>query len=260
MAKVIAPFKITGTLDDINFVLMPDGKNYARMKGKTGVTSEQFKNNPVFDTIRNQGSEFGHCVKKSALFRQIAQDFNKLSKEVSFAGRVNKLLFEILEEDSTQPRGHRTLLEGLKTSEGKELLLGFESNKLRPLPKVLKIKEQWNRDNQTLKLIHFVPQKHLDWPEEATHVQLAIAMANWDFEKETFDTCYCEKIMLSKESEKQTVLLKTEIPKGDQLHLTFFFIGFAKQDRKKLKLLHRKNNTTTIIASEIPNAQKIAEL
>lgn len=252
MAKVIAPFKITGTLDDINFLIAADGENYARMKGKTGVTSEQFKNNPIFDRIRHQGTEFGQCSKKSVLFRQIANRFNRLAKEVSFAGRVNKLLFEILEEDSTQPRGQRTLIEGLKTTDGKEILIGFESNKLRPLRSVLKIKEQHNPKDQTLTLFNFIPLEHLDWPEEATHVHLATALANWDFENETFDTCYSEETILAKESTKTTVTLKTEMPRGNHLHLTFFFIGFAKHHRKKHKLLHRKSNTSTIISSEIP--------
>jgi hypothetical protein len=81
---------------------------------------------------------------------------------------------------------------------------------------------------------------------------LATALANWDFENETFNTCYSEEIILAKDAEKQIVILKTEIPTGNHLHLTFIYIGFAKQDRKKYKLLHRKNNTATIIASEIP--------
>jgi hypothetical protein len=222
------------------------------MKGKTGITPEQFKNNPIFDRIRHQATEFGQCSKKSVLFRFIANRFNRLAKDVSFAGRTNKMLFEILEEDTTQPKGQRTLLEGLKTKEGKQILIGFESNKLRPLRAVLKIKEQHNPHNQTLSLLNFTPREHLDWPQEATHVHLALALANWDFENETFNTCYSEEIILAKESEKQTLTIQTAVPTGNHLHLTFFFIGFAKQDRKKYHLLHRKNNTATIIASVIP--------
>jgi hypothetical protein len=75
MAKVIAPFKITGTLDDINLVATADGGNYARMKGKTGVTSEQFKNNPIFDRIRHQNTEFGQCATKSVLFPSNCKSF-----------------------------------------------------------------------------------------------------------------------------------------------------------------------------------------
>ena len=251
MAKIIAPFQIQGTLDDLNFVVA-DGINYVRKKGKTGVTSKDFKNNPIFDPIRNQGNEFGHCSKKSAQFRQLAARFNKLAKDGSVAGRINKLLLEILQEDTTQPKGKRTLIEGLKTNEGKEALLFFESNKLRPIHQVLKIKEQCLVKTQTVVLENFIAKEQLDWPKEATHVTFATATANWNFEQETFDTCYSTDCILDKESEKQTITLTTEKPKGDQLHLTFLFIGFMKQDRKKHIFLHRKYNTATCIAYHIP--------
>lgn len=143
-------------------------------------------------------------------------------------------------------------MEGLKTNEGKESLLSFQSNKLRPLEKVLKMKECCNVENRTVMLIDFIAAEHLDWPEEATHVHLASATANWDFENDTFDTCYSEEIVLAKDSEKQTITLSTNKPIGNHLHLTFLFIGFAKQERKTLKMLHRKNNTATIIAQYTP--------
>lgn len=252
MAKVIAPFIIKGTIDDINFVVTADGENYARRKGNTGVTAEEFKNNPIFDRIRNQGMEFGQCVKKAALFRQLAARFNSLAKDGSVAGRTNKLLFEILQEDTTQPQGKRTLTEGLKTSAGKEYLLFFESNKLRPLRKVLKIKELYSPENQTVTFTDFIAKEHLDWPEEATQVLLATATTNWDFENGSYNTCYSSEWILDKEAEKQTLTITTEKPLGNELHLTFLFIGFLKQNRKKQIFLHRKYNTTTIIACHVP--------
>lgn len=252
MAKVIAPFKIKGTLDDLNFVVTADGTNYVRTKGKTGVTAKAFKNNPIFDRIRDQSSDFGYCVKKSRVFRLLAAGFNKLAKDGSYAGRVNKLLLDILNEDTIEPRGKRTLENGLKTSDGKELLLLFESNKLRPLHQVLKIKEVVNPDERTIILVDFVAAKHLDWPEEATHVHLAMATANWDYENDSFDSCYSDIIILDKESEQQTIALTTDKPSGNQLQLTFLFIGFAQQERKKLKFLHRKYNTATLLTYHTP--------
>ncbi|WP_367757330.1 hypothetical protein [Flavobacterium sp. WC2430] len=254
MAKILAPFLIKGTIDDINFVVTADGNNYARAKGKTGITAKEFKNNPIFDRIRNQGQEFGGCVRKSVIFRQLASRFNERAKEGSFAGRANKLLFEILQEDTTQPQGKRTLAEGLKTTNGKDFLLLFESNSLRPLQKVLKIKEQSDLGNQTIMLSKFKAKKHLDWPEEATHVHLAMATANWDFENDTHDTCYSEEWILDKESVKQNIIISTNKPQGNDVHLTFLFIGFSKIERKKHKILHRKNNTSTIIAHYNPTA------
>ena len=248
MVKIIAPFLIKGTIDDLNFVVTADGKNYARIKGKTGLTSEAFKSNPIFDTIRNHGHEFGHCAKKTVVFRQLASRFNKLAKEGSFAGRANKLLFEILQEDTSQPQGKRTLSEALKTSDAKELLLEFESNRTRPLYKVLKIKEHYNQDKQTVTLTDLSPGDHLDWPQEATHVVFASATANWDPENDTFHSCYSQEIILDKESPMQTITLTTAKPQGNNLQLSFLFIGFAIQQRKKFKMLHRKNNTATLIA------------
>jgi len=252
MAKIIAPFTIEGTIDNLNFVLTADGTNYARIKRDGALTSLQFNANPIYDRIRKHGTEFGHCSKKSAIFRQLAFKFNNLAKDGSFAGRVNKLLFVILQEDTTQPIGNRTVSEGLKTIEGKESLLFFESNKLKPLRQVLKIKEQWDQQSHTLTLTDFLAKEHLDWPPEASHVHLATASANWDCENNNFNSCYSNTIVLDKDSTKQTLYLTTTRPEGENLHLTFLFIGFAKQERKNYKFLHRKNNTATIIAIHAP--------
>jgi hypothetical protein len=53
-------------------------------------------------------------AQKSVVFRQWAVHFNNLAKDGSFAGRANKLLFDILQEDTTHALGKRTLAEGLK--------------------------------------------------------------------------------------------------------------------------------------------------
>lgn len=114
------------------------------------------------------------------------------------------------------------------------------------------MEEQYNLENKTVTLTDLIAKKHLDWPEEATHAHLSSATANWDFENDSFDSCYSDEIILTKESEKQTLILQTNKPMGNHLYLIFLFIGFAKQERKKYKMLHRKTNTTTIIACYTP--------
>ena len=58
MAKVIAPFKIVGTLDDLVFYIDQEKENRVKTKGKTGVTSEEFKRNPIFNKVKNHSKEF----------------------------------------------------------------------------------------------------------------------------------------------------------------------------------------------------------
>ncbi|NRS89382.1 hypothetical protein HNQ02_002311 [Flavobacterium sp. 7E] len=252
MVKIIAPFLIKGTIGDMNFVVTADGNNYARLRREPPVSSLEFRTNPKYECIRNHGKEFGQCTKKSVLFRQLAVQFNRVAKEGSFAGRANKLLFEILQEDTSEERGKRTLSAALKTNKGKEALVEFESNKLRALQQVLKIKEEWHQESQTLTLTNFNPQNQLDWPDQATQVQLTIATANWDCENETFETNYSDTVVLDKDAATQTITLTTVSPQAKQLHLTYLCICFAKKDTFNYKLLHRKYNTATIIAQHTP--------
>lgn len=247
MAKITAPFLIQGTIDNMNFFVTADGQNYVRLKREGSLTSEEFNTNPIYDRIRNQGKEFGHCAKKSIVFRQLTAHFNILAKDGSFAGRVNKLLFEILQEDTSQPIGKRTLAEGLKTNTGKEALLFFESNKLRPLRHVLKVQELWEQENHSLIINNLLVKEHLDWPQEATHAHFIAATANWDFENDNFSTSYSKAIIVEQDSLLQTINLTTTKPQGNQLHLTFLFIGFTRQERNKHKFLHRKYNTATLV-------------
>lgn len=251
MAKVIGAIKLSGTLEDITFANTTEG-NVAKKKREKYMTSAEFMANPIYDPIRSHGKEMGACATKSRIFRMLVSNFYKNSKDVSFAGRANQILFEILEEDTVNPKGQRTLGEGMKSEFLHEILVGFEGNKQKPLKKVLKTKYTHSQEERTLKIIDFNPLNHLDWPEEATHAHLAMATSNWDFEKDTFDTCYSEEIKIAKESPTETIALSTEKPKGNQLQLTYLYISFAKLERRKYKHFHRRSNTVSIIACHHP--------
>ena len=251
MAKVIAPFKIVGTLDDLTFYLDQENNNLVKTKGKTGITSKQFYENPIFNKVKNHGKEFGRCSKKSQNFRAIALQFYNRAKDVSFAGRANKLMLEIMNEDTSNEQGDRTVENGLKSEEAKTFFVGFEGNKTRTLPKVLKTKHQWNDELNQLTVPKFNPKKHILWPEtECDNVHLAIATANWNYIENKFTTEYSEELILNKEQKPIDIVLKTKQPEGNDLKLVFIFIGFSIQERKRIKELKRSNNTVSIIWSK----------
>lgn len=248
MAKVIAPFQIVGTIDNFNFVVTADGNNYIRAKGISKLTSKEFNRNSKYDAIRNHGLEFGQCAKKSVVFRQLAQQFNDRAKDGSYAGRVNKILLEILQEDQSQPKGKRSIIAALDNGNNvAEILLNFESNKLRPLTTSLKAAYNYDTTNSTLEIKKFNPIQDLDWPLEATHVHLAVAISNWDYRNDLFSTSYSEESILEKSAIVQDLKLSTVKISDSTVQITFLFIGFAQQVRRKYKMLHRKFNTATII-------------
>jgi hypothetical protein len=256
MAKVTAPFEIKGTIDDLNFYKASE-QNLVRLKGKPGITKEQFANNPIFKPIIEHGTEFGSCVRKARVFRLLAKQFYDKAKEVSFAGRVNQLLFEILEEDTTNKKGERKLEIGLQIPELHEILVNFEANKLRPLNKVVKKKVEFDWTQNKINLTTINTEKDIFWPEpDANQIHFQIAIANWNCKEDLFENHYSNEIILEKTNAE--VQLEFEINKlqTKDLWLAFIYIGFSNKERRKTKPLHKKWNTTTIIGIQNFNPKK----
>ncbi|WP_295335991.1 hypothetical protein [Flavobacterium sp.] len=249
MAKVIAPFKIVGSLDDLTFYIDQQGQNRVREKGKTGVSKEAFQSNPVFDKVKKHSREFSRAIDKAKTFRAIAYPFFNRAKDGSFAGRANKLMFEIIAEDKVNSHGERTFENGIQSNEAKTYPIGFEGNSTRPLYKVLKAKWNWNETSSTFTIKKFNPKTDINWPEEATHIHLALCRANWNHANNEYDVEFSKEIILDNEDTESHLQLTTKIPKGNQLQLAYLFIGFSTKVRNKTKELKRSNNTTTILWS-----------
>jgi len=248
MARVIAPFQIIGSIESLTFWVDKEKKNFVKKKGKVGITKEQFRDNPIFDRIRNQSSEFGRCAIKSRIFRKLAHYFNERAKDGSFSGRSNRLMLDVVSEDQTNPIGLRTVEKGMESEDAKDYFIGFEGNKVRPLKKVLKTKWNWNASENILTINKFNPKKHIEWPEdEAEFVSIAFARTNWNYIDNTFTTEYSNEIIINKEEKPLDIKLETKIPTGNHLQLTFLFIGFSIKHRKTTKELKRSNNTVSII-------------
>lgn len=62
MAKITAPFTISGTIDSLNFMATTEG-NFVREATDKKMTSQQFRDNPNYDPIRNHGIEMRYLVQ-----------------------------------------------------------------------------------------------------------------------------------------------------------------------------------------------------
>ena len=251
MAKVIAPFILKGTLGDISFYSTTEG-NIAREKGNPGITKKQFKENPIFDPIRKHGKEFGSVTFKSKAFRSLAKQFYDQAKEMSFVGRVNSLLFEILEEDQQNEKGQRQLEIGLETKDGVDLLPNFEANKTRPLNKVCKQEIKFNWEELNLNITNINPKKDIKWPKTPANIMyIQLAIANWNYKEDKFETQYSNIMRFDKTNESQKLNWNIDTPKELNLWISYICISFAYQERKKIKPVHRKFNTATILSYKI---------
>lgn len=247
MAKVIADFKIIGTIDDLNFYDTSDSGNIVRIKGKTGITKEQFKDNPIFDRIRRQGSEFGLCSQKAKIFKALVRQFYKCSQDGSIFGRCIQLLLAILNEDTQNEIGSRQLINGLQTQTGLDFMIGFEGNKSLPLSSVL-LKEivfDWEKLALNLKTIDALTE--IMWQESATQVQIQLAIANWNCREDRFETSYSNVMTFDKQSGQQPLTFEIIPPKEKDLWLCYVHFKFGYRLYNKVKFLHNRFNSTTVI-------------
>ena len=248
MAKLTGQIKLKGTIGDLTFIEDASKEIYVREKGKSGITKKKFKENPIFGRIWEHGTEFGSCSHKSRIFRLLAKQFYDKAKEVSFAGRVNQILFEILEEDTSQPIGARKLENGLQIPELDQILVNFEGNRLRPLHKILKrkITFDWTQNNINLTTLNL--EKEIVWPEPvANQIHLQLAIANWNYREDKFENQYSNEIIIEKTNKKTDIIFKIDKLQTKDLWIAYLFIGFSNKERRKTKLLHKKWNTATII-------------
>ena len=246
MAIIKAPFTITGTLDNLNFYIDQDNVNRVRTKGKSGISSKEFHSNPIYNRIKQHNKEFGSAVKTSRIFRALASSFNSRAKDGSFAGRANKLLFEILEEDTQNPLGERSVACGLDTAAGAQLLVGFEGKKVKPLYQTLQKKGYWNDSSASFNLPQLSLLNDIQWPEQAAYVHFAVALSHWDYKLETYNTTYSEEVILEKKEQTLDLCLKPTALQADKLVLLFVFLSFSENYKNKIRPLKRSFNSVTI--------------
>ena len=247
MAKLVdSPFKIYGTLDDLNFYPSADG-NIVRMKGKTGITKEQFRNNPIFEPIWKQGAAFGFCSLKAKVFKGLVQPFYTQVHAGSLFGRCIQLLLAILHEGTPQDDLQMQFTEGLSTDSAKQFLLGFEGNEHCTLNRVLTTPIAFDWERLQLSITQLNSSTAILWPEGATQVHVQLAISNWNCATDFFETCYSNTLILYKSDDLNSLDFALTLPQEHHLWLAFIHFRFGYVQYNKVKFLPKLFHSVTLI-------------
>ncbi|WP_160140072.1 hypothetical protein [Chryseobacterium sp. c4a] len=123
MATYESLIKIKGAVGDLVFYTL-NGKNVVRKK--SGFNKTAFKKDPSYEKVRQNSSEFGHCSKMGKIIRSSLDPYLKETGDALLYQKFAKLMTEIKDLDLISGRGKRTVVNGLKTEEGKKLLKTFQ--------------------------------------------------------------------------------------------------------------------------------------
>lgn len=130
MATYESLIKLNGTLGDLVFYNL-NGKNIVRKK--SGFNKNAFKKSPSYEKVRQNSSEFGHCSKIGKLIRQCLEIYIKEAGDPLLYQRFAKLMTEIKDQDLISEKGKRTVINGLATESGSQMLKDFQFGTIQPL-------------------------------------------------------------------------------------------------------------------------------
>jgi len=183
MAKQKGIIKLDGTIGGITFYKSTQDGYLAREKG--GVSADKIANDPAFQRTRENGEEFGRAGKAGKLLRNSIRAMLQNASDSRMVGRLTQKMVEVIQEDLTNPRGQRNVIDGEA-----ELLEGFEFNISGKLGTTLYAPFTGTIERVagtiTASIPSFVPINMLAAPSGSTHFKIISTGAEIDFENETF--------------------------------------------------------------------------
>ncbi|GAL75974.1 hypothetical protein JCM19275_198 [Nonlabens ulvanivorans] len=219
MAKVNSFIKIEGTLDNLTFY---KGKEGYLVRTKGGVSKERIQNDPAFERTRENGSEFGQSATSGKLLRTSVRNLLLKAKDNRVTSRLTQKMAAIKNLDTTSVRGLRNVAFGLLTTEGKNLLRGFDFNIRAKLGSVVFAPFVVDTTTGEISFQNFIPTESIDYPNGATHMSLRSAVAKVDFELSGHAVEYSSVENLPIDTNASNVsLTPVSIPSdpGTQIHL-----------------------------------------
>ncbi|NII29355.1 hypothetical protein HB364_30020 [Pseudoflavitalea sp. X16] len=182
MAKVISPFKLSGSLGGLTYF---ENEYGPQVKEKGGPTKWQVKHLDSMANTRRNAAEWKRATAASKLTRLALGNLRHSVKNIKLSGRMIGRLLAVLKSDRIHDRGERVVASG-----DLSLLAGFEFNYKLSLDDALPLNIANCMAVQPGKVAVNIPafrlRKKKALPADATHYRLVSCILTIDFEKRTF--------------------------------------------------------------------------
>lgn len=191
MAKVNSILQIEGTLAGITFY-QRKGVWIARKAGG-GFNGKAIKTKASMVRVRENGSEFGRCMKSVKLFKNALLPLLQLVKDPERHAALVRLFTQIKDTDTLSVRGERSVAVGLQSEVGKALLHHYVFGKGKDLTGLLHCDFHFDFDHGLLlKNITTIP-----FPKGATELEIRLLYTTVSFSEWLFETSTVSLVSVS---------------------------------------------------------------
>jgi hypothetical protein len=248
MARQRGIINLEGRVGNLSFYKTSDG---FVVRTSTGVSGERVKNDPSFQRTRENGYEFGRASKASKLLRAALQAQLVNIADARVASRLTRDLLKIIQSDSTNNRGARTVPAG-----DISLLLNFQFNFTASFTQTFNapFNAAINREIGTGTIIFepFIPKIMIAAPQGATHYRILSGIVAPDFAKQTFVNALHSNELHELSSEQlQLQPLQISLPSGHKNLPIFLTLGIEFSQvihGKEYPLQNSTKNAMAVVA------------
>ncbi|BDD12911.1 hypothetical protein FUAX_53430 (plasmid) [Fulvitalea axinellae] len=220
MARQKGIIKIQGKIGGMSFYRQ-NGEYLVREAG--GVSAERMRTDPAFARTRENQAEFAEAGRQGKLIRTAFRNSLAGAPTGSSAARLTQRLMKVLQADTTNGRGERTVSDG-----DLALITGFEFNGKAGLDSTLFSEVSLGFDDTAEELTvsaSVVPVTDVVAPAGATHFRVRSAVASLDFGEGKLKSAFAVSSEFGiKEGTAQAVSLVTAYDKSLSAH-TLALVG-----------------------------------
>ncbi len=194
MAKQSGIFPIEGTIENVTFYKTADGGFQVRKK--SGISKSRIMTDPAFARTRENLNQFGLNAKAAKLIRDAIPSLIMKGKDSRLSSRLSALMGAVAKEDHTSVLGNKRAAIATTTTQGIELLKGFNFNKRAVLQNILVAPQTVDMTTGVVEIIDFIPMEHLNFPPTATHVGFRSGFSAINFATAQTTTAYSPVVQL----------------------------------------------------------------
>ena len=227
MGKAKGIIQFTGSFDGITFY-QRKGTKGTIVRKTGGFTGEAIKTKASMAPVRNNGKELGAVSVAVRLFKLGIAPLVPPVKIGDFHSRLVSLFIKIKGTDTQSARGLRNVAVGLKTEEGRSLLLGHPLlYKTSPKYQLFKV---MTYDAATRELTYSGLNKgSYQFPKGSDAVQFQAGLLWLDFAGEVSKLTLSEVVVQKKGSQEPFVLTFPEDVDGTGVCVVVFTVNFLEK-------------------------------
>ena len=227
MAKYTGIIELKGTIGEINFYKRL-GVALSRKAGG-GFNGQTIKTKASMARVRENGTEYGRCMKDVQFFKRALQPYLATVKDGTLHQRLASLFAKIKNEDLISPRGQRNIATALQTEQAFALLRGYTLTASKSFQEI--VQQPYILDwNNGLQMPNFKLNNIL-FPSGATHLELSLGWLNIDFANQT-QQLNSVSVVLNKDTTTFSPLCP-ECPTGNGLNMMVLQYAFFQEVNKQ---------------------------